>query len=152
MIYKLRVCLLSLLVFVVASTSASAVTVAKQDKATLIPLKNAMLHKVAEALLHRVEEGVFQVQAGKSMDMTERKILLTFRGLYGHKRNKEEKKILITINGDTEIVMPGKRIDLLKHKVASKSLEGYSECFVDYVGLITPKGVPAKATFRLHCE
>jgi hypothetical protein len=152
MLKKIRVVFICSFVFTFLSTAASAVTVAKQDQAKLIPLKNADLHKVAEALLHRVESGVFQVQAGKSMDMTERKILLTFRGLYGHKRNAEEKKILITINGDTEIVMPGKRIDLLKHKVASKSLEGYSECFVDYVGLLTPKGVSAKATFRLHCE
>ncbi len=152
MFLKFRVFILSLLVFGVATTSASAVTVAKQDRAKLVPVKNAMLHKVAEALLHRVEGGVFQVQVGKSMDMTERKILLTFRELYGHKRNADEKKILITINGDSEIVRPGKRINLLKHKIASKSLEGYSDCFVDYVGLITPKGVPAKATFRLHCE
>lgn len=152
MIAKFKMVVVCSFIFTFLSSAASAVTVAAPDQAKLVPLKNADLHKVAEALLHRVEKGVFQVQAGKSMDMTERKILLTFRGLYGNKRKAEEKKIIITINGDTEIVMPGKRIDLLKHKVASKSLEGYSECFVDYVGLITPKGVPAKATFRLHCE
>lgn len=152
MMKNLKAILLCGFVFAFLSTTASAVTVAKQDQAQLVPVKNAMLHKVAEALLHRVEGGVFQIQAGKSMDMTEHKVLLTFRSLYGQKRNAEEKKILIAINGHTDIIMPGKRINLLKHKKTAASLEGYTECFVDYVGLITPKGVLAKATFRLHCE
>ena len=123
----------------------------QREAAKLQSVKNAILHKVKDALLHRVEGGVFQLKVGHSMDLTENKVLLTFRSLYGFDRRPQEKKILITLNGDSELVMPGHPIDLLKHKQSAKSLEGYSTCFLDYVSLITPKGVPAKATFRLHC-
>jgi len=123
-----------------------------KEAAKLHPVENAILHKVKDALLHRVEGGVFQLKVGSSMDLTENKVLLTFRSLYGFERRPEEKKILITLNGDSELVMPGHRVNLLKHKQSAKSLEGYSTCFLDYVSLITPKGVPATATFRLHCE
>lgn len=132
--------------------ASSALAAGKNTPAELHDVQNAMLHKVKDALLHRVEAGVFQLKVGHSMDLTENKVLLTFRSLYGFERRPEEKKILITLNGDSELLMPGHRVDLLKHKQSAKSLEGYSTCFLDYVGLITPKGVPATATFRLHCE
>ena len=123
-----------------------------KEAAKLQPVKNAILHKVKNALLHRVDSGVFQVQMGKSMDLTENKVLLTFRRFNNTTRAQRDKNIIIYLNGDAESVLPGDRIDLLKHKDTKTALEGYALCFLDYVSLITPKGVPATATFRLHCE
>lgn len=148
-----RVLLLGLVLVGFSSQAGIALTAGDQTPAKLIPVENALIKKVAEALLHRVEGGVFQLQAGKSMDLTENKVLLTFRNIYNTtSRGLAEQKIVISLNGDTDLVVPGDRVDLLKNKASAKSLEGFTMCFLDYVSLLTPKGVPATATFRLHCE
>lgn len=147
---KKSVLLVGLILSSLITLPAGAVV--PKGQAKLVPVENAILHQVKAALLNRVEAGVFQLQMGKSMDLTEHKVLLTFRSFYGSKRSKVDKKIVIMVNGKTEYVLPGDRLNLLRHKASSASLEGYSECFLDYVELMTPKGVPATATFRLHCE
>lgn len=148
--------ILSVLVVGVFSASMVSPSVANPGAAKLqtVPhakLKNAgdaKLIKVKEALLHRAVAGVFQLDQGKSMDLTEQKILLSFREVY----NDKTKRLLISINGRSDTINLGERINFLKHSETKQYMEGYTSCFLDYTGLITPKGVPAKATFRVHCE
>lgn len=156
MFKKTSFLILSVLVVAAFSISGISQSVAKQGMAKLqvVPeakLENAgdaKLIKVKEALLHRAVAGVFQLDQGKSMDLTEQKILLSFREVY----NDKSKRLLISINGRSDTINLGERINFLKHNETKKYMEGYTSCFLDYTGLITPKGVPAKATFRVHCE
>ena len=156
MFKKTSFLILSVLVVGVFSISGISQSVAKQGMAKLkvVPeakLENAgdaKLIKVKEALLHRAVAGVFQLDQGKSMDLTEQKVLLSFRRVY----DVDRKAITISINGRSDTIDLGKRIDFLKHNETKQFMEGYTSCFLDYTGLITPKGVPPKATFRVHCE
>lgn len=143
-------------------STAMAETVAKGLK--LAPLKEvpmaqkyevklAKLKLVKAALLHRVDEGVFQLKLGQSIDLTDRKVLFTFRGFFrDNEQSRKDKHIYVYINGDSKHIHQGDRIDLKKHKKTHKYFEGNEECFIDYVDLIAPKGAPAVGTFRLHCE
>ena len=156
MFKKTSFLILSVLVVAAFSILGISQSVAKQGMAKLqvVPeakLENAgdaKLIKVKEALLHRAVAGVFQLDMGKSMDLTEQKILLSFREVY----TKETKRIVISINGKTDVLDLGKRINFLKHNETKQFMEGYTSCFLDYTDLIMPKGVPPKATFRVHCE
>lgn len=110
--------------------------------------KQAVLHEVKAAELYRVEEGVFQLKNGQSMDLTDRKVLFTFREVMP-KRND---RISVSVNGAREVLKLGDRVDLKKLRGTAKYFEGNEECFVDFFKLLVPKGAAAIASFRLYCE
>jgi len=100
------------------------------------------------ALLMRVDDGVFQLRQGQTIDLTDRKALLTFRT--DQRRDLAERKLLnISISGRNFSADIGKRFDL--KGVLDKTFDDKDECFLDVVDLVAPKGAPPTATFRLSC-
>lgn len=99
-----------------------------------------------QAELYRVDDGVFQLKEGKTIDVTDRFLLLAFR--HG------KKCLEIVLNGRRSCIEVGKRFDL-KGKHAPFHLgelfQDKNQCFLDVVEIDAPKGADATATFRLHC-
>lgn len=139
---------LSVFVFLVAPSVAQSdkPAVPKHVKlAKLLPVPEAKRYVVPVAKLMRVDEGVFELEIGKTIDLTDRKILLavTYSG-----RRKECCRI--TINGSSVSWRSvGARIDLKRQ--AAKFVEDKDVCYLDVIDMALPKGATGIATFRLHC-
>ena len=103
---------------------------------------------VPPAEFYRVDEGVFALRPGMSIDLTDRKILLTF-GTDTRSFARGQFKVLI--NGKTELLNVGERVDLKRERSTQGAVADKAECFLDVVSFVTPKGAPATATFRLNC-
>jgi hypothetical protein len=101
---------------------------------------------VPAGILMRVDEGVFDLQLGKTIDLTDRKVLLAIN-LYGSQGACCE----IRLNGNRYIKSVGDRLDLKDLRALASLFTDRSQCFLDIVDVIVPQGAPARATFRLHC-
>ncbi len=102
--------------------------------------------EAVKAELYRIEDGVFQLREGKTIDLTDRFLLLAFQ--------QGKKCFEITLNGRRSCIEVGNRFDL-KRKHASFRLgdlfQDKNRCFLDVVEISAPKGADATAIFRLHC-
>lgn len=120
------------------------------------PLPSAVPQPVPPAMLMMVKDGVFELPLGKSMDMTDRKILLSFPSSQSYiDRNTgqfREGRFVISLNGDNESVNGGSRIDLKKFRATQSFVDDMDVCVLDIVELIQAKGASARAIFRLHCQ
>lgn len=115
--------------------------------AKVFQLPEARRLVVPIAKLMRVDEGVFELGIGKTIDLTDRKILLAIR-LYGTRDTCCE----ITLNGgNAGRPEPGLRIDLKGLRSTASFVEDKEICVLDVVDIALPKGAPGIATFRLHC-
>jgi len=141
----------------VAVGGISATSFAQSDKpavlrqvkvAKLFPLPRAKRFVVPIAKLMRVDEGVFELEIGKTIDVTDRKILLSIRISSGHRKEC----CIITLNGERASWRAvGSRLDLKKERSTSKYVEDKDVCYIDVIDIARPKGAPGIATFRLHC-
>jgi len=140
---QLRIVLLALVALLVPA-SVSAISVVKP--AVLIPVPEAKKYLVPVAQLMRVDEGVFELEVGKTIDLTDRKVLL---GVV--KRNSE--CCIITLNGDTIKThsFVGKRFNLKRERSSASFVKDKDVCVLDVVDVALPKGAPGIFTFRLHC-
>ena len=100
--------------------------------------------------LTRVDDGVFELRQGSSVDLTKHAILLTVKAEQAD-RNLERGQFSVLIAGQQQLVEAGRRIDLKRQRGLDKDLKSKSQCFVDVVSFVAPKGAPATATFRLSC-
>lgn len=125
--------------------SQSQAQTAETDRSGKSVTARAELRVVPAALLMRVDEGVFELEVGKSIDLTERKVLLniSFR--------RAGECCEIRINGQLVRWTVGGRIDLKRENSTQSYFSDRDQCFLDVVDLLIPKGTTAKATFRLHC-
>ena len=115
-----------------------------KQPAVLKPVPIAKTYVVPAAQLLRVDEGVFELQAGKAMDLTDRKILLA---VVQNRRGEVD----VTLNNSRYSFVTGKRIDLKRDRKTSEAVSDRRICFLDLVDLARPQGTKAIATFRLHC-
>ncbi len=102
---------------------------------------------VPAAKLMRVDEGVFEIEIGKTIDLTDRKMLLavTYRG-------QNKKCCEIMVSGErVRWRSVGSRINLKDLRSTKKSLEDKDVCYLDVIDFALPKGAPGIATFRLNC-
>ena len=102
------------------------------------------------AKLYRVDEGVFELHPGKSIDLTDRQVLLSFVSKL-QDYLLADGRFRLLLNGGSLTVAVGQRIDLKRFGSTRKIFEDKDECFVDVVDFVVPKGAPATATFRLSC-
>lgn len=141
------------------STLASkADTPAERHKvaaAILTPLPPAVLTAQApatltaqpSATLYRVDEGLFDLSWGKSIDLTDRRVLLTF-DTSTSERNLEQGQIQLKLSGGNKAFHTrGSRIDLKPHG----DLSDKDDCYVDLLDFVTPRDGDPVATFRLYC-
>jgi hypothetical protein len=122
---------------------------AAAERATLMPMPEAKKYLVPAAQLMRVDEGVFDVPVGGTIDLTDRKILLSVTSFTS---GREKKCCTIMLNGDRITWRTvGHRFDLKQLSATRQSLYDKNQCFLDIVDVATPKGAPWLLTFRLHC-
>lgn len=140
---QLRIVLLTLVVLLVPA-SVSAISVVKP--AVLIPVPEAKKYLVPVAQLMRVDEGVFELEVGKTIDLTDRKVLL------GVVKRRDE-CCIITLNGDTIKThsFVGERFNLKRERSSASFVKDKDVCVLDVVDVALPKGAPGIFTFRLHC-
>lgn len=117
----------------------------------------ARLTVAPAAKLMVVTEGVFDLSLGRSIDLTDKKLLLTFPRDQNWNSDAQFNmgRLLLTINGRTTCpsggscnIPVGRRIVLQDF---SDKLGDRGECFLDVVELHTPKGAQPTVTLRLHC-
>lgn len=98
-------------------------------------------------------DGVFTVTLGKSKDITDRKILLSFpQHSWNRPESFEQGQAYLTINGDracTNSCETGARIDL---KTKSDKLGDREDCFLDVVEITSPRGGKPTVVLRLSCS
>lgn len=105
------------------------------------------------AVLYRVDEGLFDIRHGEVLDITENKVLMAFLLNDNPRKNMlEYKQVRIAFNNEKWLFSPGTRYDIKSSSSFRKIFNDYNECFIDLIGVTVPKGAPAIATFRLHCE
>ena len=108
--------------------------------------------------LMRVDEGLFTIKFGETIDLTNRRLLLTIKN--GPVWGEDGRKCCqIAVSGqiitgqwaEAPNALIGKRIDLKRLKSTSSYVEDKERCFVDVVDVVDRKGAPGTATFRLFC-
>ncbi len=104
------------------------------------------------ATLMRVDDGVFALRFNSSIDLTDRKILLSFPqdGNNG-RQNWSKGSFVIYLNGDSHWVRLGTRLDLKRGSRTQGFVADKEVCVLDVTNFVAPKGSPPVATFRLHC-
>lgn len=136
--------------WVTAATAISSVALAQE------PVAEAVKEPVKPALLTMVKEGVFELQHGKSIDVTDRKILLSFpkQNQYysAEKGTFQEGRFMIFINGDDQHAGGGQRFDLKKINSTAEFVKDTDVCMLDVVELIEAKGTVARAVMRINCQ
>jgi len=103
------------------------------------------------ATLMRVDDGVFSLQYQGTIDLTEKRVLLAFPPQKNDIRNWQSGSFYITINGESNRVRIGNRIDLKRNRSTREFVKDRDVCILDVTNFIAPKGSPAVATFRLYC-
>ena len=108
------------------------------------------------AKMARVDEGVFELSEGKTIDLTDRKILLAVTANQNRAFVTEQNTINLMINGNWhKQARVGERIDILSgaHTYSFKdSLKNISKCVLDVIDIAVPKGAPIAVKFRLDCN
>lgn len=142
---QLRIVLLALVALLMPASVWVVSVVAKP--AVLIPVSEAQKYLVPVSQLMRVDEGVFELEVGKTIDLTDRKLLLGI----SYRRRRE--CCNLTLNGDTIKThsFVGKRFNLKRERSSASFVQDKDVCFLDVVDVALPKGAPGIFTFRLHC-
>ncbi|HMN72939.1 MAG TPA: hypothetical protein PKA55_13830 [Rhodoblastus sp.] len=98
-------------------------------------------------------DGVFELKVGQSVDLTDRKVLLTFPV---HADNTSElfarKKALISINGAFQQVSQGNRLNLKETSATRATFTDMKSCFLDFLDVVDVRGAKPVATFRFQCR
>ena len=105
---------------------------------------------VPPAEFYRIDEGVFALRPGMSVDLTDRKILLTMRQDWQSGR-QDTTHFQYNLNGRRSRAQAGDRIDLKSNRATRDAVADKGSCFVDVVAFVAPRGAPPTATFRLSC-
>jgi hypothetical protein len=105
------------------------------------------------AVLYRVDEGMFDLRRGQSIDLTDRKILLTVK-LEQSPDLAERKRIQFSIMGLGWSAVPGERINLKQtgYETVNKIFADKTVCYLDLIDVAVPKGAQPVATFRFECD
>lgn len=120
---------------------------------TSSPTAKKMITSSPTAKLYRVDEGIFDIKLGQVLDLTDRKVLMAFSNtMSGNTREaiKKNQSFRVLFNSRQSSFSIGRRLDL---KYEFKEIfKDKDECYLDLIGIATPKGAPVIATFRFHCE
>lgn len=104
------------------------------------------------AKLMRVDEGIFDIKLGQYFDLMDRKILMVFRESDNQKRNLERKIVYFRFNDVYIGFEHGARVNLKGYNAVGKYLEDKSECYMDFLDVLLPRGASPVATMRFVCE
>jgi hypothetical protein len=131
---------------------------AQTDRDVRIESGEAKKLAVPAGKLMRVDEGLFTIKFGQTIDLTNRKILLTL------KYDSNNECCILVINGQRMQVRGsswaqssardwvGQRFNLKQINSTKSDVIDKEACFIDIVDAVDRKGAPGTATFRLFCE
>ncbi|HRY02145.1 MAG TPA: hypothetical protein P5256_03405 [Beijerinckiaceae bacterium] len=98
-------------------------------------------------------DGMFGLKLGQSIDLTDRKVLMTFpRNGYNTASNFDKKFVSIKFNGSDFGMTQGNRLNLKDFNPTSKQFASMRECFIDFIDISAPSGATPVATFRFECK
>lgn len=130
---------------VLSATAGAASAAAQTTPATATPLPMASPVPVPAAKLYRVDDGVFEIEMGKPIDLTNRRILLW---IGPHRDGCCD----LTLNGQRFAPwQAGSRLNLKEIPWTRQHVADRAECYLDIIEVVVPKGGKSTATFRLHC-
>lgn len=109
-----------------------------------------MMTSSPTAKLYRVDEGIFDIKLGDVIDLTDRKVIFSFPVRRNARAELKTKRINIDINSRGFYLDIGKRLDIKDY--FREIFKDKDECYIDLIGVANPKGAPAIATLRFHCE
>lgn len=98
-----------------------------------------------------VKKGVFKMNAGESIDLTDRGILFRLGEVRG-KPGEQPGGVELRVNGDGSVYPIGYRIDLKRLRDTKEFVKDIANCYVDVVSATVAQGARPSATFRLMCE
>jgi hypothetical protein len=102
------------------------------------------------ATLYRVESGLFDAEADKVMDLTDRMIIFKWAAWNRSEANLKEKLIDVRFNNQSIATRPAQRVDL--KGMFREELKDKGRCFIDLIDVIAPQGGAPIATFRFECR
>lgn len=124
-----------------AETPARAAEPAPQKKSSSVT-----------ATLYRVDEGMFDLRHGQSIDLTDRKIMMTFNLTQHPGAIADRKQVNFMVKGHGYSLEPGQRLDLRTWHITQRDFKDKTECYIDFIDLAAPKGAPMVATLRFECN
>lgn len=102
-----------------------------------------------EIHLARIDDGVFELEQGTAVDLTDRMILLYFNGLIESRSHASA--IYLTVAGQRRQMRVGQRLNIKTEGGLSALLKDKDECFLDLVDLVAARGGTPVATLRFFC-
>lgn len=128
-------------IFVSLPAGADTMVTAQQS-----PVDNSQPVPVANAKLYRVDDGVFELREGKSVDLTDRAMLLTFR-----KTGEEFGAVCaqLVLAGREFCMRIGQQWNLQQDFNAV--FHDKERCFLNVFEINAPKGAAATALLRFYC-
>lgn len=133
--------------FLIGLTVIAVPSAAQQPSASRPAVPMFSLSDNAQFL--RVDEGIFEIQVGRTIDLTDKK--LTF--MISRIENIDQPAhsiVSFRIGGDSYSLEMGGRFDIRRHR--EKDLREYKFCYLDLIRVTEARGAPPSATFRLECR
>ncbi|WP_296575205.1 hypothetical protein [Phreatobacter sp.] len=128
--------------------SASAVWGQGVQPSASVPA-HPVLTQSDNARLMRVDEGIFELQVGRTVDLTDKKIMIMIDSI----QNAEDPTralVIFRYPNSSAGFRIGSRWNL--KDFFREELRDYKACFIDIVRVIAPRGAPASATLRMECS
>jgi hypothetical protein len=102
----------------------------------------------SSARYHWVEEGIFDLELGKTIDITDRRVILNLPTNY----ISEPDQVMLKVNGAPNGMRTGDRFNLKSFGPTAQVFEDMKECYMDLLNITVPKGSKKTATFRFICH
>lgn len=100
------------------------------------------------ANLVRIDSGIFEIQVGRTIDITDEKLIFMITSVQGFD-DPANIRVNFIFGGRQDHINMGKRVNL---KSMSDDLKKFKRCNIDLVKAEEVRGAPASATFRLDCQ
>lgn len=121
---------------------------AQSPQPSTSPPAHPVLTQSDNARLMRIDEGIFELQVGRTVDLTDKKIMIMIEAIQ-NAEDPARARVVIRYPGNTVGFEIGRRWNL--KNTFSDTLREYRECFIDIVRVVAPRGAPASATLRMEC-
>ena len=102
--------------------------------------------QVSPAELTMISDGVFEMSAGSSTNLTDRPILLAFTGI-----NRKGRACLVLAGTDGCFTL-GSQLDLKSYSSIRGLVEDTERCILDVAEITQAQGVPDRVKLRFYCR
>lgn len=97
----------------------------------------------------RVDEGIFEIQVGRTIDLTDKKLIFMLSRITDIE-TPSSARAQMTIAGNNFSLGLAERLNL--KNAFSNDLRDYRNCWMDLIRVTDARGAPPSATFRMECR